>query len=135
MMNKSRQLKRVLKLHKLFQEGKIPILSNHEVNPGLPKDSRENYLYFTLAPCINFQRSSPAMWASALKTYEDPQTRYLFLPEEVTARPVEQVRKGLLRHKLGLQPNKHTEIWTRICKTLQEHTESDPRKILGLGKM
>jgi len=132
-MNKSRQLKRVLKLHKLFQEGKIPILSNHEVNPGLPKDSRENYLYFTLPPCINFQRSSPAMWASALKTYEDPQTNYLFFPEEVAIKTREQVQSDLLKHKLALQRNKHTDIWMTVSRAFHTHFQDDPRKLLEAG--
>src|ERR1041385_5482624 len=85
-VNKTQHLERIFKLHKLFKDGMIPVLSSHEVNPGFPKDSRENYLYFTLPPCLNFQRSSPAMWASALKTYEDPETRYVFFPEELAKR-------------------------------------------------
>ena len=31
-----------------FDQGLIPTLAQHEVNPGLPIGSRENYLYFTL---------------------------------------------------------------------------------------
>ena len=79
-MTQAEQLVRVLKLYELFQTGKIPTLAQHEVNPGLEKGSRENYLYFTLPPCINFQRQSPAMWAAALKTWNDAETNYLFFP-------------------------------------------------------
>jgi len=39
--------------------------TTHEVHPHLPIGSRENYLYFTLAPAINFQRSSEALWRAA----------------------------------------------------------------------
>jgi len=78
-------LHRVKKLLRLFQEGKILTLPHHEVHPDVEKGSRENYLYFTLPCCINFQRSSPAMWQSALATYLDPETNYLFF------------RRGLLR--------------------------------------
>ncbi len=113
-----------------YQEGRIPTLAQHEVNPGLDKGSRENYLYFTLPCCINFQRSSPAMWQSALKTYEDPQTRYLFFPEEVMNTPIEKVREDLLKHKLGLQPNKHVQIWLAIAGTLYRHFDSDSRKVI-----
>lgn len=126
-------LDKVKNLHKLFEEGHIPTLAQHEVNPGHPKDSRENYLYFTLPVCINFQRSSPAMWASALKTYEDPETRYLFYPEEVVKKTISQVQKDLLKHKLGLQPNKHTEIWIKISTSLHKHFNSDPRELLKAG--
>lgn len=128
-MKDSKQLRRILKLHTLFQEGKIPVLSSHEVNPELPKGSRENYLYFTLPPCINFQRNSPAMWASALKTYEDPKTRYLFFPEKVAKQSRDKVQTDLLKHKLALQKNKHTDIWIAVSKAFQTHFKNDPREL------
>lgn len=128
-MDKSEILKRVLKLHKLYHEGKIPTLAIHEVHPNLDISSRENYLYFTLAPCLNFQRSSPALWASAFKTYEDPETNYLFFPEKVAKKTREQIQKDLMKHKLALQKNKHTDIWIVICKAFHELYRDDPRQL------
>ncbi len=132
-MTQAEQLKRVLKLHQLFHDGKIPTLAQHEVNPGLPKGSRENYLYFTLPPSINFQRQSPAMWASALKTWNDPETNYLFFPEKVAEKTREQVQKDLLKHKLALQLNKHTDIWMAVCKAFHAHFKDDPRELFKAG--
>ncbi len=132
-MSNSKQLARVLKLYKLFYKGKIPTLAQHEVNPGLPKNSRENYLYFTLPPCLNFQRHSPAMWASALKTYNDPLTNYLFFPEKITSVSRKKVQKDLLKHKLALQLNKHTNIWITISKAFHKHFKNDPRELLKAG--
>src|SRR6185312_4118453 len=109
-ITKAAQLKRIRKLLQHFEQGDIPRLAQHEVHPGLPRSSRENYLYFTLPVCINFQRNSPAMWASALITYNDPATNYLFFPEKLAGMPIEQIRADLGRHKLALQPNKHTLI-------------------------
>lgn len=114
-----------------YEQGRIPTLAQHEVNPGLPIGSRENYLYFTLPVCINFQRSSPAMWAAALATWEDPLTQYLFFPEKLAETPEEQIRADLLKHKLALQPNKHVLIWTTIAKTFFEHYDSDPRNLIA----
>lgn len=122
-------LARVLTLYDAYHAGKIPTLAQHEVNPGLAKGSRENYLYFTLPPCLNFQRQSPAMWASALKTYDDPQTRYLFSPELVAKKTREQVQKDLLKYKLALQLNKHTDIWMTVSRAFHTHFENDPRKL------
>jgi endonuclease III len=132
-MSKEKILKKVFALHSLYRDGKIKTLSQHEVNPGLDKSSRENYLYFTLPPCLNFQRNSPAMWQAALKTWEDSKTNYLFFPEEVCKTKIEKVRSDLLQHKLSLQKNKHTEIWATISKTLTEHFQSDPRAVLRAG--
>lgn len=129
-MSKQNTLKRVLVLHKAFHEGKIPTIKNHEVNPGHKKGSRENYLYFTLPPCLNFQRSSPAMWKAAITTWNDEKTNYLFYPEKVVVTPYVKVQKDLAKHKLSLQKNKHTDIWVTICKSLHEKFNDDPRKLI-----
>lgn len=122
-------LGRVLKLQNLFKQGHIPTLVKHEVHPGLPLGSRDNYLYFTLPPSLNFQRQSPAMWASALQTYEDPETHYVFYPEETARASRKQIQKHLLKHKLALQPNKHTDIWIAVSKAFSTHFKNDPREL------
>ncbi len=131
LLSTTSKLNRVKKLLAYFEAGQIPTLAQHEVNPNLPLNSRDNYLYFTLPVCINFQRSSPAMWASALATYNDPTTRYLFLPEELATTPVDKIRADLIKHKLALQPNKHVLIWTTIAKTLHDFYDDDPRQIIA----
>ncbi len=128
-MTQKEVLRKALKLHELFHSGKIPRLANHEVNPGLPKHSRINYLYFTLPPCLNFQRSSPAMWVSALKTFKDPKTNYLFYPEKVVEVNYKKLQSDLTKHKLALQKNKHTDIWLAISKAFNSYYKDDPRKL------
>ena len=125
-------LKKITKLYDLYHTGAIKTLLEHEVHPNLPKGSRENYLYFTLPPCLNFQRSSPAMWASALRTYEDPDTNYLFYPEQLILFPREKIQADLTKHGLALQKNKHTDIWMTISKTFKDHYDSDPRNLLAV---
>src|SRR5215207_1188629 len=122
-------LEKVKQLLEYYDQGLIPTLAQHEVNPGLPRESREQYLYFTLPVCVNFQRSSPAMWASALKTYEDETTRYVFFPELLTGTHQDKVRADLTKYGLALQPNKHVLIWTTIAQTLHEFYQDDPRAI------
>lgn len=124
------QLEKVKQLLALYEQGLIPTLAHHEVNPGLPLGSRENYLYFTLPVCINFQRSSPALWAAALATWNDAETRYVFFPEKLAKAPLEKIRGDLMKHRLALQPNKHTLIWTTIAKTLHDYYQDDPRTII-----
>ena len=134
-MNNSVILEKVRKLKKAFETGLIKQGHKHEVNPGLPKGGRINYLYFTLPVSINYQRSSPAMWASALETYNDPETNYLFYPEKVAERSFEHLQADLTKHKLALQRNRHVQIWQKLATTLAEHYDSDPRKILEEGEM
>lgn len=126
-------LDKILQLKKYYDDGAIPTLSEHEVNPNLDRASRLNYLYFTLPVCINFQRSSPAMWKAALATYNDPETNYLFYPEKVVQTTRNAIQKHLLKHKLALQLNKHTDIWIAIAKTFNQFFDSDPRKLFAMG--
>jgi hypothetical protein len=123
-------VKRIVKLHKLFIEGKVKGPAQHEVNPSLPKGTRENYLYFTLPCAINFQRNSPALWKSALNTYEDKETNYLFFPEKVVKTDYNKVMRDLRKHKLSMQPVKHCKIWVALSKTLDTYYDGDPRLIL-----
>ena len=134
MQNKQNILRKVKELMKSWEADQIPRLAQHEVHPDLHKSSRENYLYFTLPPCLNFQRNSPAMWAAALKTYEDPHTQWVFFPEKVATKSREDVQKALLKHKLALQLNKHTDIWIAISSALNTLFENDPRKLLEAGE-
>ena len=122
---------RLQTLHQLYLAGGIAGPEHHEVNPGLPDDSRENFLYFTMAVSINFQRNSAALWKSALAAYRDPTTRYIFDPAQVVATDIDVLRRDLLKHKVALQPNKHIEIWRRIAATFHEHYHGDPRAFLA----
>jgi len=126
-------LDRIRTLKKHFEEGKIPTLAVHEVHPELDKNDRLNYIYFTLPVSINFQRSSPAMWAAAFNTYNDPETNYLFYPEKVVGTSRDKVQSDLIKHKLGLQRNKHTDIWIAISKGLNKHFKNDPRELIKAG--
>lgn len=132
LVTKREILKKVQALHRLFQDGQIPTLATHEVHPELPLNSRANYLYFTLAPCLNFQRHSPALWQSALKTYQDKETQYLFFPERVVNVPREKIQLDLAKHKLALQKNKHTDIWIVINRAFFELYNSDPRQLFEM---
>lgn len=129
-MRDRRTVERIKTLHKLFLLGGLRGPERHEVYPNLPLDGRENYLYFTLPCCVNFQRSSPAMWRSALETFEDSETNYVFFPERVCNTEHQKVAKDLIKHRLALQTNKHPQIWRRICETLHTHYDDDPRRIL-----
>ncbi len=71
------------------------------------------------------------MWASALKTYEDETTRYVFFPEKLAETPLEKIRADLGKHRLAVQPNKHTLIWTTIAQTFHDHYNDDPRRLLA----
>ena len=132
---KQKLLTKAKNLFMLYQSGKIKRLEQHEVHPDLLKGERVNYLYFTLPVAINFQRSSPAMWQAALKTWNDPKTRYVFFPEKLKAKKHNIIKRDLLKYHLAVQTNKHPYIWIKISDTLTKYFQSDPKKVLEEGDM
>ena len=123
-------LERIRKLKSLYDSGAIPTLEVHEVHPNLDNSSREHYLYFTLAPVLNFQRDSVSLWKSALKTYLDTETRYVFFPEDVVRVSFPRLQRDMAKYGLALQRNKHPQIWLTISEALNEDHNSDPRRLL-----
>lgn len=128
------QLVKINKLFELYKSGGIPEPERHVVYPSLGQESKESYLYFTLPCSINFQRSSPSLWKSALDTYNDAETRFLFDPELVVNTSMADVQSGMKKHKLALQYNKHPHIWKTISHTLVDKFEGDPRRIIAIGE-
>lgn len=121
-------IKKLLKLRSLYEAGELGG-TTHEVYPPLDRGCVENYLYFTLAPALNFQRVSESLWRSALDTYNDPKTRFVFSPASVGL-GVDEYQKALTKHKLALQPNKHTHIWFTLSETLHTYYKDDPRYLI-----
>jgi len=76
--------------------------------------------YFTLPMALNYQRDSYKLWDSALKTWNDKETRKVFDVVLVSKMSDEELRKRLLKYKLALQPNKHIATWKTIAKTIAE---------------
>lgn len=125
---------KIEKLFKLWRDGKLGGEKMPEDdNPHLVSSSKENYSYFTLPMALNYQRNSYTLWESALKTYEDAQTKFVFNPKEVVKRNYEEIQTALVKYRLAIQMNKQTDIWIRICKTIVEDFDGDIRKMFAIN--
>lgn len=123
-------LDKVEKLIAMYKTGELGgEMMPEDANPGLEKSSLENYLYFTLPMALNYQRNSYKLWESALKTYNDEETRFVFCPKVCLEREFEEVQYALTKYKVALQKQKQTEIWISLCKTFVEMFDGDIRKL------
>lgn len=102
-------------------------------NPHLGKNSKENYMYFTLPMALNYQRNSYVLWECANKMYHDEQAKAVFDSNKVCSMPEELLRNHLVEYKVALQPNKQPLIWKRICKTIEEDLEGDIRNLFAMN--
>jgi len=110
--------KRCLELRKAYEEGELG-------NQVMPEDthptfttSEERLSYFTLPMSLNYQRNSYALWEAAKRAFEDNSMKRIFSVSDVAVMSQDELRPLLLRYKVGLQPNKHTNTWHRIAKTI-----------------
>lgn len=123
-------LKNVEELLRLYHNGELGgEIMPEDANPGLGNETKENYLYFTLPMALNYQRNSYKLWEAAKETYLDDETRDVFVPEQVVQMSQEVLRTKLLKYKVALQPNKHVEIWMRLCNTFAGKFKGDVRNL------
>lgn len=100
-----------------------------DANPGLPKDSALNYMYFTLPMALNYQRNSYTLWKSALHSYMDEATATIYDPRYVASIDEDKLREMLTKYKVALQPVKQCAAWMTLCRTFVRHFEGDIRNL------
>ena len=123
-------LDKVEKLIKMQSDGELGgEVMPEDSNQGFEKGSLENYLYFTLPMALNYQRNSYTLWESALKTYHDEETRFVFTPKLCLEKSFEEVQYALTKYKVALQRQKQTEIWIKLCETFVKSYNGDIRKL------
>lgn len=129
-MPKEEILKKVEILLTMYKNGELGgEVMPEDANPHFEKSSLENYLYFTLPMALNYQRNSYTLWESALKTYNDEETRFIFNLKECLERKFEEVQYALTKYRVALQKQKQTEIWLTLCKTFVDLFDGDIRKL------
>lgn len=132
-MNKLEILDKVEKLLKMYKNGELGgEVMPEDANPNLEKSSLENYLYFTLPMSLNYQRNSYMLWESALKTYSDEETKFVFNPKLCLEKSFEEVQYALTKYKVALQRKKQTEIWLALCSIFMELFDGDIRRLFDM---
>ncbi len=121
-MNSSNDLlKRVTKLLQAYNDGLLGDTTMPEESHPHFNTQEEKLLYFTFPMALNYQRNSYKLWESALRTWEDTETKRVFDIKITSKANTEVLRSNLLKYKLALQPNKHIDTWNRISKTIYEN--------------
>lgn len=133
-MNNKKIIEKVEKLVEMYKNGALGgEVMPEDSNPHLPKETIENYNYYTLPMALNYQRNSYKLWESANDTWNDPETNFVFDTEKVSVSNLEEVQKALTKYKVALQKNKQTEIWIKLCNTINTLFDGDIRKLFAIN--
>jgi len=87
----------------------------------LDNEAEIRFCYFSLPMALNYQRNSYKLWESALKAYEDKETKKIFDLAVVAEMDEQKLRELLTKHKVALQPNKHIATWQKISQTINNN--------------
>lgn len=121
-------IKKMYTLVEMYKNGKLGgEFMPEDTNPHLDLSSKENFSFFTLPMALNYQRNSYKLWESACLTYNDPDTRDIFDPNEVIYMSIDTLHDKLLKYSVALQPNKQPLIWLRLCETFSTNYNGDIR--------
>jgi hypothetical protein len=106
-----------------FKTGKLGQTKMPEdSNPGFAEDEKELRLaYFTLPMALNYQRNSYKLWEAVLSTYNDQEAKVVFDIPSVVKLEDSKLREYLTKYKVALQPNKQTNTWKTIAKTINDN--------------
>ena len=73
---------------------------------GMKKGSLEHLMFITLTVSIDYQRDANIMWAVSRKTFEDPETRYLFDPTSLHNTRPKQIEQDMQKYGLSKEIQK-----------------------------
>jgi len=98
---------------------------------GVQHGSPEHALFITLTVAIDYQRDAPALWDSSRRTWQDPETQYLFVPRLLHEAPAAKIAQDMQRYGLSRKPQKDSHIWRTVGVTLHKKWNGDPRRFLA----
>jgi hypothetical protein len=123
-MNKREIIENCKILLEAYKRGKLGIQKMPEDSSPEFSDKETRLVYFTLPMALNYQRNSYKLWESALKTFQDENTKIIFNIKNSANLDEEKLREYLIKYKIALQPNKHIATWQKISKTISKNWES-----------
>ncbi|BDC36060.1 MAG: hypothetical protein EF806_03135 [Candidatus Methanoliparum thermophilum] len=94
------------------------------------RGSLDHILFITLTVSIDYQRDALSLWESSRKTFDNPETRYLFDPKLLHETPFRKIVDDMQKYKLSKKPQKDANIWRTVGVTFYTKWEGDPRNFL-----
>lgn len=122
------------KLHQLFSTVGIHCNTQmpEDIAPkGVRHGSLEHIMFITLTVAIDYQRDAVTLWESSRKTFEDPQTAYLFDPKLLHETKPSVIRKDMQKYGLSKKQYKDAEIWRTVGVTFYKKWQGHPINFLS----
>lgn len=97
---------------------------------GVVDGSLEHLLFITLTVSIDYQRDANTLWAVSRKTFEDPETRYLFDPGLLYSTRPKQIEQDMQKYGLSKKIKGDPHIWRTVGVTFLKKYHGNPLNFL-----
>lgn len=98
---------------------------------GVRRGSLDHQMFITLTVAIDYQRDANALWDASRKTFDDPETRYLFDPQALREMSFESVERDMQKYGLSKKPRKDATIWSTVGVSFYKKWDGQPEKFLA----
>jgi hypothetical protein len=105
-------------------------LPEDEPPQGVEVGTLEHLMFLTLTVSIDYQRDAARLWDNSRKTWEDPETRYLFDPRALHETPPRKIQKDMQKYGLSQKPVRDADIWRRVGVTFYKKWQGNPLHFL-----
>lgn len=101
-------------------------LSGIEVNKG----SYEHMMFITMVVSIDYMRDADKLWQAGRETMEDADTKWLFSPNIVKDKTLDEIITAMNKHKLSQKHSRDAGFWKRISESFVRLYNSDPKNLI-----
>ena len=96
---------------------------------GVERGSYEQIMFITMCSSIDYQRDADALWDAGRDTWNDENTRWVFFPNLVKQKTLEDLIKNLQKYQLSKKPTKDANIWRTVSLSFLDLFDGDPRNM------
>lgn len=108
----------------------LPDMGQYRPPQDVDSGSLEHVLFITLTLTLDNLSDSAGLWRSSRSAYENPDTRYLFSPDELCQEPVSQIAQDLKKCGIPIKKSKDAEVWKMAGESLFNRWNSDPLQFI-----
>ena len=110
----------------IFANSSLP---ETQLPKGVERGSYEQIMFITMCSSIDYQRDADALWDAGRDTWNDENTRWVFFPNLVKQKTLEDLTKNLQKYRLSKKPTKDANIWRTVSLSFLDLFDSDPRNM------
>ena len=97
---------------------------------GVIRGSLEHLIFITLTVSIDKLRDANQLWEASRKTFEDPNSHYLYQLSELSSVPINKIVADMQVYGLSRRYNDDADYWRRNGITFDKAWKRDPRNFL-----